>query len=466
MKEKKFDKSKLLTAAVVCILIFFFVGGFLLGLDRVRAMEGTFPPNELEESLTPAPKTSAEAVDYLSAVLDKALNGVPRIEYEAYFSTDSDSLITDGSEYLKKTLLFAMDNFISYISSVEEDESALTSVGFGEDVRALLVLPDITADDVVSFTCNYIYYSCPSCGETSEEPLAFCEECGSPRAYFMKYRDEYDIQLVLKNDGQAANSVLERNFKPRTQAQIAALTERAVDGAATVSVTDVTYDTLAIHAKVHRLTDEITSLRYIKDMTVESVVTFENEYSELGQKNIGLSLRETKAYHFTWPGISLSESKLVIEPGGTDNLLATLVCADPLVESVNWSSSDENIATVDADGYIDVFKTTGEAVITATFDYLGKTYSDSCTVYVRVPVESMKMKTKKVNLSVGETTMLQTKVSPSDATVQTVTWYTEDEKIATVDADGTVHAIGQGTVTVYALSADGYYRSTCEVNVE
>ncbi|MBR2414732.1 MAG: hypothetical protein IKB13_09545, partial [Clostridia bacterium] len=79
MKEKKFDKSKLLTAVVVCILIFFFVGGFMLGLDRISAMEGTFPPNDITEGLSPAPETAEEAVAYLSAVLDKAIADVPSV---------------------------------------------------------------------------------------------------------------------------------------------------------------------------------------------------------------------------------------------------------------------------------------------------------------------------------------------------------------------------------------------------
>ena len=156
----------------------------------------------------------------------------------------------------------------------------------------------------------------------------------------------------------------------------------------------------------------------------------------------------------------------MIEPGNTDNLLATLTCEDPLSMTVEWSSSDEEIASVDAEGYISTTKKTGEAEITATFTYLGKTYADSCTVFVRVPVESMKMSDKKISLAVGENETLSTKISPSDATVKTVTWYSEDENIAVVDESGVVTAKNTGIVVIYALSDDGYYRSTCEVTVE
>ena len=64
MAEKKFDKQKLFSVAVTVILIVFFVGGFWIGLDRVRAMEGTFPPNDIKEGLSPAPQTAEEAVNY------------------------------------------------------------------------------------------------------------------------------------------------------------------------------------------------------------------------------------------------------------------------------------------------------------------------------------------------------------------------------------------------------------------
>ena len=51
-------------------------------------------------------------------------------------------------------------------------------------------------------------------------------------------------------------------------------------------------------------------------------------------------------------------------------------------------------------------------------------------------------------------------------TVRTVSWFTTDENVATVDENGTVTAVGPGKATVYALSDDMYYRSSCEVTVE
>ena len=79
----------------------------------------------------------------------------------------------------------------------------------------------------------------------------------------------------------------------------------------------------------------------------------------------------------------------------------------------------------------------------------------------------------KLKLSTGGTETLTARVASDNKgfalkkpTVQTVTWYTTDESVASVDENGTVTGVAPGTATVYALSDDGYYRSSCEVTVE
>ena len=140
MSEKKFEnnKQKLLTVLVTVILVVFFIGGFWIGLDRVRSMEGTFPPNDIKEGISAAPETPADAALYLEKVIEKALAEKPKLSSDDNFSIDSDSVNTDGSETFKATLLFAKDNFKNYISSVEDTEDEITEVNFGEDISSLL----------------------------------------------------------------------------------------------------------------------------------------------------------------------------------------------------------------------------------------------------------------------------------------------------------------------------------------
>ena len=466
MAEKKFDKQKLFSVAVTAILIFFFIGGFWLGLDRVRSMEGTFPPNDIKEGISDAPETADEAIAYLNKVIDKALAEKPALSSDDNFSVNSDSIMTDGSDTFRATLLFAKDGFRNYISSVEDTQGKLTAVSFGEDISALLRVPASDGARVTEFKCSYIYYQCPSCGLTNNEQLPSCEPCGSNREYYIKYRPEYEIELSFAPDMmEAAPDAFNANFPQRTEEQIDALTSGALADVLSIDSREYSYNSFKIYFKVNRLTDEIVYLSFIKGIDVTADVTFIGKYEALGTASVGFSMNENMNYGFTWPGLSLNKEIVEIEPKGTDNLLATLTCENPLDMTVTWSSSDESIATVDADGYIGTTAKTGEAVITATFEYLGKTYSDTCTVIVKTPVESMKMSKKNVELAVGESFTLSTKISPKKATIQTVKWYSEDESIATVDANGVVTAIGEGTVIVYALSDDGYYRSTCEVTV-
>lgn len=467
MFKKKFDKRKLFTTSVTFILIFFFVGGFWIGLDRVRSMEGTFPPNDIKEGISPAPQNSSEAVDYLNKVIEKALTERPMLSVNDNFSVDSDSIDTDGSNELRSTLLFIKDGFRDYISSVEDIEGEISEVNFGNDLSELLRVPVLNGLPVSDFKCNYIYYQCPSCGLSSSEKLSSCEPCGSQREYFLKYHNEYEIELSF--DPLIAESFPElcnKNFPSRSDAAINNLTSDVLDDVLRIDNRDHSYNSFKIYFKVNRLTDEITYLSFIKGIDVNADVSFLGKYAELGACSVNFAMNEYVNYSFTWPSLVLNKEILEIEPKGTDNLLATLTCEDPLSMTVTWKSSDESIAVVDADGYIDVTTKTGEAIIEASYEYLGKTYSDSCVVVVKVPVESMKMSKKNIDLTVGDSFSLCTKVSPNKATIQTVKWFSEDESVATVDSNGVVTAVSQGNVIIYAISDDGYFRSTCEVTVE
>lgn len=467
MAEKKFDKQKLFSAAVSVILVIFFIGGFWIGLDRVRSMEGTFPPNDIKEGITPAPETAEDAVAYLNKVISKALEEKPMLSSDDNFSVNSDSIITDGSDTFKSTLLFVKDGFRSHISSAEDTEGKITAVNFGEDISELLRVPALDGLAPSGFICNYIYYQCPSCGLANNEQLSSCEPCGSLREYYKKYRPEYEIELTFSPDiMDTAPEAAKANFPVRNDEQIDALTSGVLSDVLTVDKREINYSSFRIYFKVNRLTDEISYLSFMKDIDVKADVSFTGKYEALGSNNVSFSLTENMNYGFTWPALTLNKELVEIEPKGTDNLLAALTCENPLDMTVSWSSSDESIVAVDEDGYIGTTAKTGEAVITATFEYLGKTYSDTCLVKVKTPVESMKMSKKNVDLSVGESFTLSTKISPKKATIQTVKWYSEDESIATVDSDGVVTAKAAGTVVVYALSDDGYFRSTCEVTVE
>ncbi|WP_286904455.1 Ig-like domain-containing protein [Clostridium sp. UBA1652] len=71
-----------------------------------------------------------------------------------------------------------------------------------------------------------------------------------------------------------------------------------------------------------------------------------------------------------------------------------------------------------------------------------------------------------LNLNIGQTDDLLATVKPDNADNKSVTWSSSDESIATVEENGKVTAIKEGSVTITAKTADGTnLTATCAVNV-
>ncbi len=456
--KKKIDREKLFMIALIVALVGIFVGLFSYGLSSVLAMEGSFPPNILEEGITPAPESKEAAFEFLNRAIDTAIKEKPKLESDRVFDLNKDSIVTASGESFEFVVAYIADDFNSHLNNGLKN----VSTDFGHNIDGKLNIPAFTAEDIKDFKCEYIYYTCPSCGEESNEPLESCELCGGIYPYKLKYRDEYTITMSIALE----DNILKENFNKRTPEEALALCDDAIESTAEIRGLHFEYRELKLVFCINRLTDKLTFINYSKRASVGFDMTFLGQYAQLGTTNIVFEITENDRYNLIWPEISLSSHEMMVEPKETNNLLATLTCTDPKIPTVTWVSSDESIVSVDEEGYFKAGKTEGEAVITASFEFNGQTYTDECVVKVMYPVESSKMKNKKVELNVGESETLEVKISPDNATVKTVTWHTEDESIATIDENGVVKAVAQGVVTVYSLTDDGYYKSSCEVTVK
>lgn len=65
----------------------------------------------------------------------------------------------------------------------------------------------------------------------------------------------------------------------------------------------------------------------------------------------------------------------------------------------------------------------------------------------------------------GSTAMLTPTFTPSDATNTDVTWLSSNTSVATVNAQGNVTAVGNGTTTITVTTNDGGFTATCTVTV-
>ena len=82
-----------------------------------------------------------------------------------------------------------------------------------------------------------------------------------------------------------------------------------------------------------------------------------------------------------------------------------------------------------------------------------------------IDVTGVTIAPKTNNLEVGATRQLNATVEPTNATNKTVTYESDDEAVATVNASGLVTAVSEGGATITVKTADGSHTDTATVNV-
>ncbi len=169
-------------------------------------------------------------------------------------------------------------------------------------------------------------------------------------------------------------------------------------------------------------------------------------------------------------GVTLDKTAADVNVGGTIKLSATVAPANATDKTVTWTSSNEKVATVAADGTV-MAVAKGNAIITVTTKDGNKTAT--CNVTVEATVETTVVNVTGVTLdktaadiNVGGTIKLSATVAPANATDKTVTWASSNEKVATVAADGTVKAVAKGTAVITVTTKDGNKTATCNVTVK
>ena len=162
-------------------------------------------------------------------------------------------------------------------------------------------------------------------------------------------------------------------------------------------------------------------------------------------------------------GISLDKTTLELSKGQSSEALKVIYNPADTTDdkTVTWSSADEKIATV-KNGVVTA-KATGTTKITATVG----THKAECTVTVNAKLTGIKVTPEKVTVEKGQTANLSVAYLPADTTDRkAVTWKSENENVATVDANGVVTAVAGGTTKIVATAtANDKITAVCEVKV-
>lgn len=129
---------------------------------------------------------------------------------------------------------------------------------------------------------------------------------------------------------------------------------------------------------------------------------------------------------------------------------------------LKWSSSDDNVATVNYKGLIRA-KSIGECVITA-FNYNSDLKAECYVTVSPIDMTSLQLSEASCKLELGEQHYLSATYEPTDVTYTDLYWYSSDENVATV-SDGYINTVGVGECVVSVMNSDSSLTAQCNVSV-
>ena len=202
-------------------------------------------------------------------------------------------------------------------------------------------------------------------------------------------------------------------------------------------------------------------IRFISGLAIFAIVCFVVWFA-LVNYNVIDNPYETKAEL-----ISLSQSEIRLKRKNTYQLSASLVPSNVRNGIVTYTSSNPKVATVnEASGFVYALEN-GTTTITATLKS-NKNITADCTVIVSdndVTINKIELNTKTININVGGTYPITYKLTPRNATLHSIEYYSSDESIVKVDNSGKVEGLKEGRAIVTVSDKITGIKETIDVNV-
>jgi hypothetical protein len=163
-------------------------------------------------------------------------------------------------------------------------------------------------------------------------------------------------------------------------------------------------------------------------------------------------------------GVAVAPRSLYLHVDAADApLIATIVPADATHTKVVWSSDDPSVATVSSDGKVSAVAV-GTTTITVTTEDGG--FTDTCLVTVSTASAGIALHPETLSLDVESSgTTLVAIVTPEGVTSDTLIWSSSDTSVATVNEEGEVSPVSEGTAHITVTTADGIFTATSTVTV-
>lgn len=157
-------------------------------------------------------------------------------------------------------------------------------------------------------------------------------------------------------------------------------------------------------------------------------------------------------------GISLNKNNTILYKNEQEPLTVSFTPSDATETDIEWTSSNEAVATVDENGLVTAHAV-GTATITATSygTVTGEPIAVNCIVEVRSYVESINIDINPHELTMdrGDWMTLTATVLPENAYNKGLSWTSLDPSVATVDEEGHLRAVSQGRTNIVSTAVDG-----------
>ena len=162
--------------------------------------------------------------------------------------------------------------------------------------------------------------------------------------------------------------------------------------------------------------------------------------------------------------VTLSQQSLTMYAGDKATLIATVLPSDATDKLVEWSSSNNNVVTVDANGAVKAVGY-GKATITVT-SIENSAAKATCEVQVYDHSTGVQLSATTLEMFVGDKTSLTAQTLPLSTSDGRLEWTSGNESVVKFEEESEVLAVGAGQTDITVRSVDGGHVAVCSVTVK
>ncbi|MBQ7115390.1 MAG: Ig-like domain-containing protein [Clostridia bacterium] len=329
--------------------------------------ETTTTENKAIINKTEFSSSKKELADYVNTLISETDSRFVKTKAYTEISVNDLKVLNSENQAQDEALLnFAKDKMLSSVDDFYDGDFQGTFEK-GDSKK-----PSFIVDEAILKDAGF------SIGQVNENGESLYDDEGNlidNEYYFLTYsldvkselfNKKYSEKLSLKNDLSAKRQFVD-----------------AVKDNCKINSFDAKLESLLIEAKVNRENDYIQYIDVIRQYAVALDTEFINDAELFGEKEISFVYTVTDTYEYSYAGISFVEDEVTIKQGEEYMLNVNAIIDDDSEYTVEFSSSNDDIATIDEMGYVKGLKNIEEpAIITVKLSYLEEAFTDTCIVNV------------------------------------------------------------------------------------